>query len=87
MNRYPRWLNYLVLFVVFFGALLALPNVFGVDNGVHITRSDGSALQETTLSQMRLILEEEGIEFISAVIDDEAGLIRFPGEAAQQRAN
>ncbi|WP_428099324.1 protein translocase subunit SecD [Candidatus Rariloculus sp.] len=87
MNRYPRWLNYLVLFVILAGTLLALPNVFGVDSGVHISRADANPFQDATLSQMRTILDEEGIGFISAAIEDNAGLIRFANEVDQQRAN
>ncbi len=29
MNRYPVWLNFLVLAMLLLGALLALPNVYG----------------------------------------------------------
>ena len=87
MNRYPNWLNYLVLFVILAGALLALPNVYGVDAGVHVSRPDANALQESTLSQIETILDEEEIAFVSAALEDDAGLIRFANEADQQRAN
>ena len=29
MNKYPAWLNVLVLAVLLIGALLALPNIYG----------------------------------------------------------
>ncbi len=87
MNRYPNWLNYLVLFVILAGALLALPNVYGVDPGVHVSRPDSNPLQESTLSQIETILDEEEIGFVSAALEDDAGLIRFANEVDQQRAN
>ena len=58
MNRYPAWLNYLVLFVILAGSLLALPNVYGVDSGVHVSRPDANPLQASTLSQIETILDE-----------------------------
>ena len=87
MNRYPQWLNWLVLFVILAGALLALPNVYGVDSGVHVSRPDASPLLESTLGQIETILDEEEIGFVSAELEEDAGLIRFANEADQQRAN
>ena len=87
MNRYPTWLNWLVLFVILAGSLLALPNVYGVDSGVHVSRPDANPLQASTLSQIETILDEENIRFLSAELEEDAGLIRFANEADQQRAN
>ncbi len=44
MNRYPLWKNLLVFGVVFVAMILALPNLFGDDEAVHVSRSDGVAV-------------------------------------------
>jgi len=87
MNRYPRWLNLLVLGVILLGSLLALPNVFGVDPGVQVTRDDGNPVTALTVSQIESQLDENEVGYLSAVLEDEAALIRFSGDAEQLRAN
>ena len=87
MNRYPRWLNLLVLGVILFGTVLALPNVFGVDPAVHISRADGDPVADIILGQIRTNLEQNDMQFVSSEIQDEAALVRFADEAAQQSAN
>jgi len=88
MNRYPRWLNLVVLGVILFGALLALPNVFPVDDAVHISSTDGGAVAgEQLQSRIRTALNESGIAYTSIEPDDDAVLVRFADETDQQRAN
>jgi preprotein translocase subunit SecD len=88
MNRYPRWLNLLVLGVILFGALLALPNVFPVDPAVQISGAEGAAVSTELLrSQVDTILADDGISFSSIEPDGAAALVRFENEADQQRAN
>ena len=87
MNRFPLWKNLLVLFVVLSGALLALPNIYGDDPALQITREDGSPMSELTVSGIRSTLEEQEIEFLEAAIDGEAAIVRFPDVATQLRAS
>lgn len=87
MNRYPRWLNLLVLGVVLFGALLALPNVFGVDPALQITRTDGDPVAEITIAQIEDLLAERELSYESVAAEEDAALIRFANEADQQAAN
>ncbi len=39
MNKYPAWLNVLVLVVVLTGLLLALPNIYGSVPALQLARS------------------------------------------------
>ena len=41
MNRYPTWLNVLVLGILMLGILLALPNVYGSINAVQLASAAG----------------------------------------------
>src|SRR5690606_35780445 len=87
MNRYPTWVNVLVLVICVAGVLLALPNFFGDDPALHVSRPDGTPVQSETLDQIESILGEAGIDHVSAEIEENAALVRFPTVNAQLRAN
>ncbi|MEE3197733.1 MAG: protein translocase subunit SecD, partial [Pseudomonadota bacterium] len=87
MNRYPLWKNLLVLGVVFFGTILALPNIFGDDPALQVSREDGQAVPEFTLSAIRSVLEEENINYIAADFEENAVLVRFDNVPMQLQAS
>jgi len=67
----------LVLAVIFFGSLVALPNVFEEDPAIQVSRTDGNAVELFTLTQVQSLLTENNFEFIDAALADDAALIRF----------
>jgi len=87
MNRYPPWANILVALVILGGVLFALPNVFGDDPALQITREDGSPVTAMTVPGIIAALDEGEIEFVEAALDDQAALVRFPDVASQLRAS
>ena len=87
MNRYPLWKNILVFGIVFVAILLALPNLFGEDEAVHVSRADGVAVDQTTLTQIRSKLTEKNIPFLSVEQNGLVGLVRFETVEQQLRAN
>jgi preprotein translocase subunit SecD len=87
MNRYPTWVNVLVLVIAVAGVILALPNFFGDDPALHVSRSDGAPVQPATLEQIEATLDEAQIPYLSVELDDDAALVRFPAVDAQLRAN
>ncbi len=87
MNRYPLWKNLLVFGAVLVAIILALPNLFGDDEAVHVSRSDGVAVDQATLTQIRTTLMDKGIQFLSAEPNGTAALVRFQNVEQQLRAN
>ncbi|MEE3197542.1 MAG: protein translocase subunit SecD [Pseudomonadota bacterium] len=87
MNRYPLWKNLLVLGVVIFGTVLALPNIFGDDPALQVSREDGQVVPEFTLSAIRSVLEEENIDYIAADFEENAVLVRFDNVPMQLQAS
>jgi preprotein translocase subunit SecD len=87
MNRYPNWVNWLVLIVVVIGCFVALPNVFGDDPAVHIARGDGQEIEATQLRTFELALGDAGIGYVDSEIDDGAAIIRFSSDESQLLAN
>ncbi|HEX6995014.1 MAG TPA: protein translocase subunit SecD [Gammaproteobacteria bacterium] len=87
MNRYPTWVNVLVLVICVASVILALPNFFGDDPALHVSESDGSPVASTTVERIEAVLDEAQIPYLSAEIEDTAALVRFPTVEAQLRAN
>ena len=87
MNRYPPWLNLLVVMIIVGGVLFALPNVFGDDPALQVTREDGNPVSDITVAGITSTLAQEQIEFFEPVTDEQAVVIRFPDVAMQLRAS
>jgi preprotein translocase subunit SecD len=87
MNHYPPWKNVFVFGVVLVATVLALPNFFGDDWAVQVSRTDGMPMDEAALTQVRTALTDASVEFLSANIDNSAALVRFETSAEQLRAN
>ena len=83
MNRYPLWVNILVLAVIVGGALFALPNMYGDDPALQITREDGIPMTDIVRGQVVVALDEQEIDFTSVRLEDEAVVVRFPDVASQ----
>ena len=86
MNQYPTWKNVLVLAVLLLGTLLALPNIFGDDFAILISHRDGSTMVEREASNVRGVLDGEGIAFRSATLEDGRVLVRFAQVETQLNA-
>lgn len=87
MNRYPLWKNILIAAVILGGVLLALPNLYGDDPALQITREDGSPISELTVSAIRATLAEQEIEFLEVALQGDAAIARFADVARQLRAS
>ena len=72
---------------MFVSTILALPNLFGDDEAVQVSRSDGVAVDSGALAQTTDTLKATNVPFKSARSRRHAALIRFPtvdGPAARQ---
>ena len=86
MNRYPLWKNLLVFGLIVVATIVALPNVFGDDEAVQISRTDGVALDAAALEQVRMKLMEANIPYLSAEIDGVSALVRVETSQQQEMA-
>ncbi len=76
----------MLIVVLALGSLYALPNLYGEDPAVQITGARGIAASESTLDQVRSILETEKIELKSASLAEGSILARFKDTDVQLRA-
>ena len=85
MNKYPAWLNALVLAILLAGILTALPNVYGRVPAVQVSQED-SELAESRLAEFIRVLENAGVTPETAFLDDGKAIIRFVDSNDQSAA-
>ncbi|MFT5297208.1 MAG: preprotein translocase subunit SecD [Colwellia sp.] len=86
LNKYPLWKTLMVLFIVAFGALFALPNIYGKDPAVQISGLRGVEVNLASLDNVKTQLTAGNISFLSIVLDNDQLLVRFTDTEQQLRA-
>jgi preprotein translocase subunit SecD len=87
MNRYPLWKNLLLLGVMALGLLIALPNVFGEDPALQISREDGAAMEPLERDAVENVLRQNDLPWGELYIEDGRLLVRFDSVEHQLEAN
>jgi preprotein translocase subunit SecD len=85
MNKYPTWLNLLVLVVLLTGILFALPNIYGSVPAIQVADRLGEPMTESQLAGFVTVLGDAGIEAEAAFLKDDRAVLRFE-EAQDQSA-
>lgn len=86
MNRYPTWLNVLVLVILLTGILFALPNIYGSAPAVQLANTNANEITATQLGNIVRSLETDGITPEAAYVSDGRAVIRFVTVEQQQRS-
>ena len=87
INRYPLWKNLLIICVVSWGFVYALPNIFPPDFAIQVSAEDTAQIVENpALDALTFALRENDIEHFGAVLEDNKALIRFYDDESQLRA-
>ena len=86
MNKYPAWLNVLVLVILLTGLLFALPNIYGSAPAVQLADINGNAISENRLDNYLRALENDGVTPEAAYLKDGRAVIRFQSVEEQQES-
>ena len=86
MNKYPGWLNFLVLGILVSGLLMALPNIYGTVPAIQLSATGGDAMSETRLAQIVQTVENSEVVPEAAYLKDGRVVLRFDSVAEQQIA-
>ncbi len=86
MNRYPLWLNLLVLGLVLMGIVFALPNVYGTVPAVQMAAPNGGTYSEEQAAQVSELLVREGLTPEDAYIEEGRVVVRFESVREQEEA-
>lgn len=87
MNKFPLWLNVLVLTILLAGCLFALPNIYGSVPAVQVADGQGVAYEERQIAAFVRSVENAGITPEAAYIQDGRIVLRFHDTEEQERAN
>ncbi|TDO99732.1 protein translocase subunit SecD [Marinomonas balearica] len=78
LNKYPLWKYLLILAVLAFGVIYALPNLYPDDPALQISAQKAtSAVDERTLKTAQKALDKAGIELKAAELTSAGGTLRF----------
>ncbi len=77
MNRYPSWLNALVLSILLLGILLALPNFFGSAPAVQMVSADGRAFTDSKIDEIVTVLASADVQPEAVYLVDGRAVVRF----------
>ena len=86
MNRYPTWLNLLVIGILALGALLALPNIYASAPAVQLSEVDGKRFDDGMVDQVVTALKAEAIAPKESFIEDGRVVVTFDTDDHQQQA-
>jgi preprotein translocase subunit SecD len=87
MNRYPVWLNLLLLGVLLLGSVLALPNLYGSVPALQLAPMDNNPFAEERLTQVVGMLDADGLTPTAAYVENGRGVLRFASVDMQQKAS
>lgn len=77
MNKYPAWLNILVVVIFVIGGLFALPNIYGSVPAVQLADLDGDAYEEVRLGEFVQTLSDRQLVPEAAYLSDGRAVFRF----------
>lgn len=85
MNHYSLWKYLLLIFMVVLGLVYAAPNLYGEDPAVQISHRV-NLVNEEELNNVKTLLSNLDIEYLSAELGEGNVLVRFKSEEAQLKA-
>ena len=87
MLDYARWKYFIILLVLAFSVLYAVPNVFPQDPAVQVTANRGAKVDTALQQRLEAALKKAGVPFASSIIAKDGNLLVRTGSAdAQSRA-
>ncbi len=86
VNRYAWWKHFIIIVVLGFGFLYALPNVFGSDPALQVSPERGASLDQGLLRRLETALNESGVVPKGFEMTSDRMLVRFDSPDEQIRA-
>jgi preprotein translocase subunit SecD len=87
LNKYPLWKYLLILFVISFGIVYALPNIYPPDPAIQVSReSTGQAISQSAFDNVLKTLKNAGIEVVGDERKDDSMLFRLAKRDDQLKA-
>lgn len=87
LNRYPLWKNVLIIILIVLGTIYALPNLFPEDPAVQISAKNDQPITASVQNQVTPILQSNKLPYLSANLEKDNLLVRFPDTDVQLKAS
>ena len=86
MNKNPAWKYLLLLLIVAFGVIYAVPNLYQADPGIQVIGVRGAAADQNTMGQVSRALEANGIAIKGMTLENKKVRASLVNEEDQTRA-
>ncbi len=86
MNHYPLWKNLLIVAVIVFGGLFALPNLFGDDPAVQVSAGRSGKVDLALMGQVETALNAQSVSYKRVEMEDGRLLVRLTDADGQLKA-
>lgn len=86
MNHYPLWKNLLIVAVILFGGIFAVPNLFGDDPAVQVSAGRNGKVDLALMSQVETALQAQSISYKRVEMEDGRLLVRLADAEGQLKA-
>lgn len=83
LNQYPLWRYLLILAVVAFCTVYALPNLFGEDHAVQVSATRGGVVDVQTLQRVESTLKRADIQARGLTMEEDQILVRVTSDEEQ----
>jgi len=87
MLEFPRWKYILVLALLFFSVLYAVPNLFPQDPAVQISGNRGHVVDAALKARVQAALQKQGLKVKAIDLGEKELLVRLPEPDTQLKAN
>lgn len=86
MNKFPRWKYVMILIILLFGIVYAIPNLYGDNPAVQISNQDGTRIDDVVVNQIKSLLSTHNYKALSFTPEGNKLLIRFSSADTQLAA-
>jgi len=86
MNKYPTWLNVLVVVAFIAGAIIAMPNIYGSAPAVQLASTGKEPFDEQRIGQVEQALDDAGLGYEAVYLQDGRVVVRFHSSDEQLKA-
>ena len=86
LNQYSSWKYVLLIVVLAFGSLYALPNIYGSDPAIQISATRNNVVDSEVESKALEVLKNNNVNLRRSVLDAKGLLLRFDGVEQQLKA-
>src|SRR5438105_4767016 len=86
MYQFATWKYWLVIIVLLVFSMFALPNVFGRDPALQLSRSDRKSIDEVTTQRVLKVLEDQHIKPNAQYVEGDRLVVRLNTEEDRAKA-